>query len=473
MAATDTREANATMIGLDERSSALDLVPVEERNLRGLELADRMFDQHAREQVAQLLAVPADSPALMPYLALCIAEGFSPWANHVWLIPKKVKIKAANGEEEREETKHLPAVGRDGLLHRARQTQHLRAVGAFRGLRANVVCEHDTFEVEDDGENVRILHRFASKPTEFPDGESPDRYRGRVIGAWAKLKQADLPSTFYFANLREHGRLRHVWEYNESARRRQPLFHAPGGGVTFASMSPLPGGGAERNRPVQEWEGAWDYLSTMILKSAQSYVLRIGMGVTGFVPVDELRNVEEWQEGAADAAADVVAGSVAEFDLRGVLGPETSADVAERVERAITAANAQDPFAWPPAKCEMVLSNRSESELLSIVEQIEGENEQRDVRADRASKPAAAAPKPEPEPEPAGDPAREGEIQDADVVGESELDRLRALADDLARQISSARSETEEAHARVELEQVETRIRELGGRAPGQESLGV
>jgi hypothetical protein len=58
-------------------------------------------------------------------------------------------------------------------------------------------------------------------------------------------------------------------------------------------------------------------------------------------------------------------------------------------------------------------------------------------------------------------------------VGESELDRLRALADDLARQISSARSETEEAHARVELEQVETRIRELGGRAPGQESLGV
>jgi hypothetical protein len=115
--------------------------------------------------------------------------------------------------------------GRDGLLHRARRDAgHLRAVGAFKwAASSNVVCEHDTFEVEDDGslDVPQVLHRFASKPTEFaPNGESPDRYRGRVIGAWAKAFEArpSLPSTFYFANLREHGRLRHVWEYNESAR---------------------------------------------------------------------------------------------------------------------------------------------------------------------------------------------------------------------------------------------------------------
>lgn len=363
------------MTQVDEATTtALATVPVEERGLRGLELAEGMYDAPQRRQIAAMLSIPAESPALMPYLALCIAEGFSPWANHVWLIPKKVKMQSADGEGTTEVEKHLPAVGRDGLLHKARMTLRSREVGSFRGLRANVVCERDSFEVEDDGVDVRVLHRFASKPTEFAAEDSPDRYRGRVIGAWAKLTQEGLPPTFYYANLREHGRLRHVWAWNDAARKRKPLYHAPGGGVTFDEFTAA-AGRTDRNRPVQEWEGAWDYVSTMILKAAQSYVLRIGMGVTGFVPVDELRDVREWQQdtGAAQAPPPITV----EFDFDSL---DVAGDVRERLRRAVEAANVQDPLTWGPAKCEMVFKSRSEDELLARIEDIERENDLREQR---------------------------------------------------------------------------------------------
>jgi hypothetical protein len=83
-------------------------------------------------------------------------------------------------------------------------------------------------------------------------------------------------------------------------------------------------------RPMQEWDGAWDYTSTMILKSAQSYVLRIALGVTGFVPVDELRDVEEWQEAATrdDTPASRVVGlrcrPMFDFEALGLDRPETT-----------------------------------------------------------------------------------------------------------------------------------------------------
>lgn len=448
---TATKE-RATMgtIGEHGSSSVLDLVPVEERNLRGMQLAEQMFSEEERTQLASMLSVPSNSPALLPYLALCIAEGFSPWANHVWLIPKKVRIPAKDGQEAREEEKHIPAVGRDGLLHKARQTKGLP--GGYRGMQFAVVCEHDTFEVEYTGDiatDPKVLHRFATKPTEFAADESPDRYRGRVIGAWAKLFLDGEPPTFYFANLREHGRLQQVWAWNDAAKKRHPLYFDEEGRKTFGEFGPN-----GQRRPVQEWAGAWDYLSTMILKAAQSYVCRIGLGVTGFVPVDEMRDVKSWQEEASPAT---VEGAVIEaFDFAALNVP---AELRERLQRAVEAANAQEPYSWGPAKCEMVFTGRSADELAGLVEQIEDENDLREQRAAKAS---------------GEEPIVEAEVVEDPAADGDRMEELRQKAMDLVARREQAEEGSEE-HAVIvaELEGVEAELRQLGGTDPQQPDLGL
>lgn len=439
-------------------TTALAEIPVEERNLRGLELADSMFPQKQRDQIAALLTIPANSPALMPYLALCVGEGFSPWANHVWLIPKKVKVPSEDGNAEVEVTKHIPMVGRDGLLHKARQSKG--RAGGFRGLKFGVVCERDTFEVFEDGsfDGPAVMHRYASKPTQFDEGVAPDRYRGRIIGAWAKCFVEGEPPTFYFASLREHGRLRHVWEWNDAVKGRRPLYHAPGGGVTFDAMAQVDNGASAKitvqNRPVEEWEGAWDYLSTMILKAAQSYVLRIALGVTGFVPADELRSVEEWQNEPLRVENVHESMAVADFDFDTLA---VSEELRERLRVAIDAANAADPFSWAPAKCDMVLSGRPESDLEAIAGQIEEENSIRAARAEKVEQ--ARAEREE------ADAAAEAQRVEraAEAEAHPELPELLRRRDELVGQVEAAEDPDVKAGLRARLDQVEMQIRAIRG----------
>jgi hypothetical protein len=449
-------DAKTAMETIGEHRGELALVPVEERNLRGLSLAREMFTPEERQEVAALLSVPSDSPALMPYLALCIGEGFSPWANHVWLIPKKVKIKGRDGAEDREEEKHIPAVGRDGLLHKARQSP------IFDDLDFGVVCEHDTFEAWYENREWNVLHRQASKPTEFAPDEAPDRWRGRVVGAWSMLFLKGKRPTYYFANLREHGRLQQVWAWNQEARKRKPLYRDAQGRETFAEF-----GERGRNAPVQEWAGAWDYLSTMILKSAQSYVCRIGLGVTGFVPVDELRDVKAWQEdtGAAQVSSGAVSLDVADFDFDSLDVPD---ELRERLRRAVDTANGQVAFSWTPAKCEMVFTARSADELAGIVEDIERENDLREQRIDRSAGGGAAA---EPE-EVTGEV-----VPPAEGLSAEQRDRVNMLRHRLA-DLEAARDDApanspEDAALAAEMDQVEAEIRSITGGSPDQGNLGV
>lgn len=428
------------------QSSAVATIPAEERQLRGLELAERHFPPERREQIAAFLELPAEHPALLPYLAWCAGMNLSPIAGHVWLIPKKIKAK--DGEPER--TIYKPAIGRDGLLHKARETKG--QAGGYRGMKFGVVCERDTFEVEEDGtfDGPRVLHRYASKPTEFdPAGEQPDRWRGRVIGAWAKCFVDGEPPTFYYANLREHGRRKQVWAWDDASHKRLPVWRMPDGQIGTSQYAP-----SASAKPVEEWDGAWDYTSTMVLKAAQSYVLRIGLGVTGVVPVDELRDQRGWSEGDAGGgeAFSAVAHEAPGFDVGAV---SSDGELVERLQRAIEAANVQDEFAWPPAKCEMVLSGRSDGELAAIVEQIERENDLRDQRAARASEPAVPA-----EPE-----VPEAEVVETPEVDPEEVERLRHEAADLRVAFEATEGE-EKAALGAQLDQVESRLRELGAGEP-------
>jgi hypothetical protein len=425
----------------EQASTTLDVVPVEDRNLRGLQIARDVFSVDDRRELAALLTVPAESPALLAFLALCVSEGFSPWANHVWLIPKKIKVPSADGNGEREETKHVPMVGRDGLLHKFHEA---RATGRARRLDYGVVCEHDTFEARFVKRGPlgywEVLHEQAPKPAVQHEGAPAiSKWRGRVIGAWALLSLAGGEEHYFYAPLEEYARLRHVWLWNGARQRKLPIYHDPRepGKVTFEELID-----GVRTRPVQEYEGAWDYKSGMCLKAAQSYVCRIGLGVTGFVPADELRDVGAWQDQPERGAGETAA-AFEGFDW----GTIANVVIRAELQDAVDEMNALRPNSWSPARCEMRFRERSDYELRKVIEDIRREVEA--VRAvDVEPEPPEAVVVEEPE-----EGERERRQERVEVLGHRKLDLEAAL---------DGASDDEKAQINAELDRIDAELRDLG-----------
>lgn len=361
----------------------------EDQAVHGFELAERVFTEARREAVAQFLNVEATDPVLVPYLVACATYGLSPIMGEIWLIPVKVKVR--DGDASRNADRYRPAVGRDGFLSIARRDKR------FGGLKGAVVCEHDSFEVDYDGseDEPKVLHRFASKPTIFEEGADPGRYRGRVLGAWAKCYVKGQPPQFYFASLREHGQLEQSFEWGSKRGEKLLHFLDAEGKRTFENTG----------KPLMKWAGAWEYVSAMILKAAQSYVLRIALGITGLAPADEMRlndasAAAQLDEQPQGGRAMIGAG---DFDWSTIEAPE---ELRERLRTAVDAANELAPMSWAPAKIEMVLTGRSVEELESYAADIEHEVELYESRIDPPSGEAAATPEHEPE----------GQVQEAEVV---------------------------------------------------------
>lgn len=414
----------------------------EEQAVHGLELAERVFTPERRTAIAQFLNVAPEDPVLVPYLAVCASYGLDPIMGHVWLIPQRVKVR--DGEAESWQDRYRPAVGRDGYLAVAHRDSR------FAGLQSGVVCEHDTFEVAYEGDPLTdptVLHRYASKPTISEDGEDMGRYRGRVLGAWAKCYIKDGMPTFYFASLREHGRREQAWEWGTQRGEKTLIWLRDDGTRTTENTG----------RPAMQWSGAWDYVSPMILKSAQSYVLRIALGITGLVPADELGDRQQL------TANSVVAPAMesAEFDWQKL---DVSEELRARLRSAVEQANELAPMSWSPAKLQMVLLNRPAEELEARADEIEREVALYEQRIDPADGEPVAVAEPEPEPQ--------AHVQEAVVVDalseqeQRELEDLRHQEADL----EAAREEHEdgsEAWARVsaDLDAVRERIRPLAERA--------
>lgn len=296
-----------------------------------LVLVDTVFDDKEVGAIANFIGVKADDPAFRPFLAIAASLGLSPLNGEIWLIKGRRNV-GGNWEDF-----YRPAVGRDGFLAKAEESP------AFAGLRSNHVCANDTFEVEDDGNEVKLVHRFKSLGPDAPEGKE-SRYRGAVIGAWAKLFFNDgRPPLFYFAPAHEHVRTK-VKDGN------------------------------------REYEGAWSYTAAMCEKAAQSRVLRLGFRLTGVVPVDELRDDDpqvtgRGGEGAAPAAAGSIADDPnpanAEFieSLEGVT-PELRKELTIALEQL----NDLQPFAWSPAKVRMRLgSDCDEAKAQLVLTEVEDE----------------------------------------------------------------------------------------------------
>lgn len=331
----------------------------EERAVHGLELAEQVFTPERRLAISKFLNVRPDDPALLPYLATCASYGLDPVMGQIWLIPQKVKVRDGDATETVE--RYRPAVGRDGFLAIAHREPR------YRGLKGQVVCEFDTFEVEYDGSDhePKILHRFASKPTTFEEGVDPSRWRGRVLGSWAKCEVHGQPDTFFFAPIREYVQMREVWEGPRNQRR--PVLNADG------------------SRKM-EITGAWRYLSSMSLKAAQSYVLRIGLGISGLVPADELVG------GVIDSTAqevkgDLLPGSTEGFDFTVLT---SDGGLAHALSELVGRVNELAPLSWPPAKVEMVMGGMGDAELRKMVERLEHEVDLLERRKGRAAPVPAA-----------------------------------------------------------------------------------
>lgn len=417
-----------------EAGAELELRP-EDQAVHGFELVERVFTEERRKQVALFLNVKDTDPVLIPYLVTCVTYGLSPIMGEIWLIPQRMKVK--DGDAESWQDRYRPAVGRDGFLSIARRDRR------YRGVKGAVVCERDTFEVEYDGSpnEPRVVHRFASKPTAFEGDESPDKYRGRIIGAWAKCIVDGQDPQFYFASLREHGRLEQEWEWGSNSGEKRLVWLDAEGRATF-----------DRNvtgKPKMVWAGAWDYVSAMILKAAQSYVLRIGFGITGLAPADEM---VVQRDALPDGGGVALVGSAAAaaFDWGRLEAPE---ELRERLSAAVGAANEVAPLSWTPAKIEMVLLGRPVAELEERAVAIEREVELHSARIDP---PPSLSPVQHDE----GADVPIGQVEDAEVVLDPE--KRTALENQEADLIAALEGEEHgsETHASFlsELQDVERQL---------------
>jgi hypothetical protein len=89
---------------------------------------------------------------------------------------------------------------RDGMLKAARRDP------AYQGPPvAFSVREQDEFEVEVDGDQIRVHFRMGKPP------------RGPLLGAWAMLPAHGRRAAYYFADINEHRRQTRSWQTNPEA----------------------------------------------------------------------------------------------------------------------------------------------------------------------------------------------------------------------------------------------------------------
>lgn len=310
----------------DEPTTAL----AERRAANPLALVDEAYTKEEITAIASFVGVAEDSPAMRPFLGVAAHLGLSPILGEIWLI----EGSKWNKETREYEKFYRPSVGRDGFL------KHAEERPAFKGLRSRAVCANDTFEVEDDGWETKVLHRMASlQPGQDKGHES--RWRGPVVGAWAKLYFSDgRPPLFYFAPAHEHVR-------------------------------------TKVKDGKTELMGAWGYMSAMCEKAAQSYVLRLGFRITGVIPRDELRE-DDPGLGASAPPAGAEAPSLADDPMVEITEKVTalddiSDDLRSQLLEALRAINDLSPFSWPPSKVDLRLGARTEDDVRKLLGEVEDE----------------------------------------------------------------------------------------------------
>lgn len=236
--------------------------------------------------IGQTVAKGATPQQLGMFLEVAAKYELDPLTREIWCAVPKNR----NGEYDTERV--LIMVGRDGYLKIANRSGELEA------LTFGVVYENDEFQVVHEGEDVTVRH-----------AHGVGAGRGPMIGAWAIGRRRGRAPVFHFAYLTEY----------------EPR--------NLSSFSP--------------WS---NQRSAMILKCAQSYVLRVLFGVTGVVAEEESERLLE-QMGEVRVGTPVV-----ERDR-----PAPIRALAERLEFLYERANEARPGSFSPAKRSMLMSGMLEA----------------------------------------------------------------------------------------------------------------
>lgn len=386
------------------------------------ERARDKWDQDSLDLLAATKAKGADVGTMLVLAETSARYELDPWANEIWC--------ARMGGQDGSAGSLAIMVGRDGYMKIAKRDRN------FVSCAGQAVYENDELDVEIDETGGLSKFRFkAAHPAK----------RGAPQGAFAILKRDDKPSLYFFA----------------------PLSQFKKGG------------------------GAWKYEDAMIVKCAQSYLLRTTYNVSGPAPADEIMV-------GFDPSTDVESTAT-----------EEPLDLPEEIGALFARASAIDPLSWPRNEVEARIFQpdgtpdpngvrKVRVELEAWLEEnapAEGETPAPDLAEVDESEPVDAdvvedeAPAPVDEPpqettgpsedvtppsveEPADAPAEEPAEEPA--PDSPELDGLRARGRDLMDRLNAAPQGTrEQEELDEELEQVEGRIRELGGQEPGQDALDV
>lgn len=385
--------------------ASTELTELQHEAVAGFEAIEQAFPLERRQAIAQFIDVHPEDPAFIPFLAVAAQHGLNPIMGEIWLI--QTQGRNADGVKRKR-----PAAGRDGYLKVARRDP------GFQGVQGDVVCAHDEYSIEwTGGENDPVVrHRHAPKPAMWEAGENALDYRGRIIGAWAKCYAAGKRPMFYFAPLKEHGRVKD---------------------------------GA--------WVGAWSYTSAMILKAAMSLVLRIMYGVTGMAPVDEME--ASLEPGSGFDASNEVAKTEVQLG-----GDDLGGELREMAERV----NAAEANSYPPAALQMLVGDGSETERRALLARMAHDAELFERRNREREERAGANGGPQAEPEET--------VTDAQVVVEDgDTDEVTMLRHELADLDAAFEEDPENEGLRERATEVEAQLEALAAADPvaGQSSLGV
>ena len=260
------------------------------------ELARRNYAREQIELIKQTVAEGATDAELDLFLELAARYELDPFAGHIWCA----RMRGENGSAG----KMVVLIGRDGMLVLARRHSD------FRGIRGNVVHEHDHFEVEEGEETVKVKHKIGH-PKE----------RGAIVGAWALVNREGQSPIYFFANLDEY----------------MP---------THSKVDRTPWG---------------KHRSAMILKCAQSTALRFAFSITGLI-------------GAEEISSRLADSKLAEHDAEAATGEIEWGDdpeVAQRLAELFAAANATVEHSYRPRKMQAMLSGKTEGERRQIVLDLE------------------------------------------------------------------------------------------------------
>ncbi len=198
-------------------------------------------------------------------------------------------------------------VGRDGYLAYASRNTH------FTGLTGDVVHENDSFSVSWE---TTASGAFPNVSHVYP----PDTPRGAIVGAWSIAYRDDRAPTYFFAPIGEYKK-----EYKKTS-------------------------------------GPWGkQVSAMVLKCAQSTVLRLAFNISGTTPADE---------GPITRDGTVINGEpVVPVHEEPNWGEDEA--LAAKLQSLFASANDLRLGAFPPAKIKLVLADRDHAGLEQVAAQME------------------------------------------------------------------------------------------------------